>query len=77
VAVRYFAAQRDKVELISYQTMEWPPTESEIRALPRREHALLEYKRQWYDLSSKQGKAEFVKDVLAMANTTAPMPLVT
>lgn len=52
--------------------MYWPPTEDEIRALPRHEHALLEYKRQWYDLASKKEKAEFVKDVLAMANTTTP-----
>lgn len=52
--------------------MHWPPTEDEIRNLPRHEHALLEYKRQWYDFSSKKEKAEFVKDVLALANTTTP-----
>ena len=52
--------------------MNWPPTEDEIRTLPRHEHALLEYKREWYDFSSKKQKAEFVKDVLAMANSTRP-----
>ena len=50
--------------------MEWPPTENSLRALPKDEHALLEYKRQWYDFSSKRGKAEFVKDVLAMGNAS-------
>lgn len=54
------------------KSMNWPPTEADLRALPRHEHALLEYKRQWYDFSSKKQKAEFVKDVLAMANSTRP-----
>jgi hypothetical protein len=52
--------------------MHWPPTEDEIRTLPRHEHSRLEYKRQWYDFSAKREKAEFVKDVLAMANSTTP-----
>ena len=32
------------------------------------EGQLLEFKRQWYELSSGRGKAEFARDVLAMAN---------
>jgi Putative DNA-binding domain len=53
--------------------MEWPPQATSLKAvLSTQEHALLEYKRQWYDLSTKRGKAEFVKDVLAMANATEP-----
>jgi hypothetical protein len=53
--------------------MQWPPTEESLRvALPTQENSLFEYKQEWYDLSSKRGKAEFVKDVLAMGNTTEP-----
>ncbi len=40
--------------------------------LKERESNLLEFKREWYELSSKAGKAEFVKDVLALANSTVP-----
>lgn len=36
------------------------------------ESDLIEFKREWYDLSVKEGKAVFVKDVLALANTTRP-----
>ena len=48
----------------------WPPTASFIDTLQhRREDALLEFKRQWHDLQTQQGKGEFVKDILAIANT--------
>jgi len=33
------------------------------------ESDLIEFKREWYDLSVKEGKAIFAKDVLALANT--------
>jgi hypothetical protein len=32
----------------------------------------VEFKREWYDLQHKEGKALFVKDVLALANTVDP-----
>jgi hypothetical protein len=53
--------------------MQWPPSEAALRAnLPQQEHSLFEFKSQWYDFEAKRGKAEFVKDVLAMGNTTTP-----
>ncbi len=36
------------------------------------ESDLIEFKEKWYDLSVKEGKAIFVKDVLALANTVRP-----
>lgn len=42
------------------------------QAVRRPESELLEHKRQWYDLNTANGKAEFVKDILAMANTVRP-----
>ena len=33
------------------------------------ESDLIEFKRDWYDLTVKEGKAVFAKDVLALANT--------
>lgn len=42
------------------------------QAVRSRESALLEHKQQWYDLNTNSGKAEFVKDILAMANTVTP-----
>jgi len=36
------------------------------------ESDLIEFKRDWYDLSVKVGKAVFAKDVLALANTARP-----
>jgi Putative DNA-binding domain len=36
------------------------------------ESDLIEFKEKWYDLSIKEGKAVFVKDVLALANTVRP-----
>ncbi len=48
----------------------WPPSVEFIDSCRyRREDALLEYKRQWYDLDVKRGTGEFVKDALALANT--------
>lgn len=38
------------------------------KLLSQPESERLEFKREWYALGSKRGKAEFVKDVLAMAN---------
>lgn len=43
-----------------------------VKAVHSRESELLEHKRQWYDLNTANGKAEFVKDILAMANTARP-----
>lgn len=49
---------------------EWPPQADALLAqLPAEETSLVEYKREWHDLDSRRGKAEFVKDVLALANT--------
>ena len=42
------------------------------RWLSSAETDLLEFKQEWYDFELKAGKAEFVKDVLALANTTRP-----
>ena len=36
------------------------------------ESDLIEFKELWYDLSVKEGKAVFVKDILALANTVRP-----
>src|SRR5438445_6214697 len=36
------------------------------------ENDLFERKREWWDLESKVGKANFAKDVLAMANALTP-----
>jgi hypothetical protein len=48
----------------------WPPTaEDLIPRLPLEETALVEFKRAWHDLESGRGKAEFVKDILALANS--------
>ncbi len=45
-------------------------TPDELTALLEQvEGERLEFKRDWYDLDSKRGRAEFSKDVLAMANT--------
>lgn len=52
---------------------EWPPTPEEAKVwLPLRETALIEFKREWHDLNSRRGKAEFIKDVLALANAARP-----
>lgn len=49
---------------------EWPPSaDALLEQLPVEETALVEYKREWHDLDSRRGKAEFVKDVLALANS--------
>lgn len=42
------------------------------QAAHSRESALLEHKQQWYDLNTNPGKAVFIKDILAMANTVRP-----
>ena len=42
-----------------------------LSLLSHPENALLEFKREWHDLSGRAGKAEFAKDVLAMANAVA------
>ena len=39
--------------------------------LTRPESERLDFKREWYDLEIKRGKAEFAKDVLAMANAVS------
>lgn len=53
--------------------MQWPPSESILTAaLEGHEDSDFELKQQWHDLSSKHGKAEFVKDVIALANATSP-----
>jgi hypothetical protein len=51
--------------------MDWPPSTDFLQLLlGSPESTLLERKREWYDFASKSGKAEFAKDVLAMANAT-------
>lgn len=42
------------------------------RLISGRESELVEFKREWYDLQQKEGKATFAKDVLALANTVRP-----
>src|SRR6266513_1096189 len=53
-----------------------PPQPLSTRDLERLvaagEADLIEFKEKWYDLSVKEGKAVFVKDVLALANTARP-----
>jgi hypothetical protein len=49
------------------------PTTEWLRAqLARGESLLCEFKRQWHDLKLGDDKGEFVKDVLALANTATP-----
>ncbi|HEV3048809.1 MAG TPA: ATP-binding protein, partial [Longimicrobium sp.] len=51
--------------------MDWPPDPDTLDTMLRApESTLLERKREWYDFATKAGKAEFAKDVLAMANGT-------
>jgi hypothetical protein len=48
----------------------WPPKPDEIRTLiAAGETPLVEFKEAWYDLAGKAGKAEFAKDIIALANT--------
>lgn len=48
-------------------------TEEELRQLTTLpESTLHEYKQQWYNLDNGQGKGDFVKDVLALANSAQP-----
>ena len=48
----------------------WPPTDAEVRSLiAADESRLLEFKREWYDLSQVPAKAEMVRDLLALANS--------
>jgi Putative DNA-binding domain len=52
--------------------MDWPPDWDQLSSmLISSESTHLERKREWYDLADKGGKAEFAKDVLAMANATS------
>ena len=48
----------------------WPPTNEVVQALIAREESqLLEFKQEWYDLEQASGKAEMVRDLLALANS--------
>ena len=50
-----------------------PMTPKDLKGLIATGEAdLIEFKEKWYDLSVKEGKAVFVKDVLALANTARP-----
>jgi|SRR5579859_4841601 len=42
------------------------------RLIAGRESELVEFKREWYDLQQKEGKATLAKDILALANTVRP-----
>lgn len=51
--------------------MVWPLDKSfVVHLLAQQESNGLDFKREWYDLKTKRGKAEFAKDILAMANAT-------
>ena len=51
----------------------WPPNANWLQTvLKERESQLVDVKREWYDLSGGMGKATFVKDVLAIANSLRP-----
>ena len=51
----------------------WPLEETTLAELLRTEEGdLLEHKESWPDLNGSRGKAELVKEVLALANTTRP-----
>ena len=47
-------------------------SEDVARLIAGGESDSVEFKREWYDLQRKEGKAFFVKDVLALANTIYP-----
>src|SRR4051812_33789729 len=50
-----------------------PLSESGIAAIiAQGEGKRIEFKRQWHDLKQSNDKAEFVKDIIALANMTAP-----
>jgi hypothetical protein len=51
----------------------WPPDPSTLAVLIRRGEAdLVDFKREWHDLTDKVSRAKFVKHVLALANTATP-----
>lgn len=53
--------------------MTWPPSAAEIEDLHRAgETDLVEFKRQWPDLTNADGKARLAKSVMALANTVPP-----
>ena len=48
----------------------WPPSNQVVLALIASEESrLLEFKQEWYDLEQASGKAEMVRDLLALANS--------
>lgn len=51
----------------------WPLSEADVRRLiAGGESSLVEFKQSWYDLEHKAGKAEFAKDIIALANSAGP-----
>lgn len=61
---------------MAFRRSDWPLTLDQLRGLiVLGETALVEFKREWWNLSTSEGKARLAREVMALANTVGPEEL--